>query len=127
MLINRTEPTGRLVYTLTRFSRLADRVLAFSLHPPLTDESAIGVCNAQTVGPVNCGNPGEFTMLELAEKVLAKVDSNSKLTFHPLPGDDPKQRKPDITLAKKYLDWEPKVALDEGLEKAIGYFKKAIK
>ncbi len=79
------------------------------------------------IGPINIGNPGEFTMLELAEKVLKKVKSESKLTFHPLPGDDPKQRKPDIILAKRYLNWEPKVALDQGLDKAIAYFSTMIK
>ena len=81
----------------------------------------------EVTGPINIGNPGEFTMLELAEKVLSKIDSASKLTFLPLPGDDPKQRKPDITLAKKHLDWEPKINLDKGLDKAIEYFKSAIK
>ena len=80
----------------------------------------------EVTGPVNCGNPGEFTMLELAEKVLAKVKSESKLTFHPLPGDDPRQRKPDITLAQKHLNWEPKVKLNEGLDKAIEYFSGVI-
>ena len=80
----------------------------------------------EVVGPINCGNPGEFTMLELAEKVLAKVNSDSKLTYHPMPGDDPKQRKPDITLAKKHLDWEPTIKLDEGLDKAIAYFSSVI-
>lgn len=80
----------------------------------------------EVLGPINCGNPGEFTMLELAEKVLAKVKSDSKLTYHPMPGDDPKQRKPDITLAKKHLDWEPTIKLDEGLDKAIAYFSSVI-
>lgn len=80
----------------------------------------------EIIGPVNCGNPGEFTMLELAEKVLTKVGSDSELTFHPLPGDDPKQRKPDITLAKDKLYWAPKVNLDAGLDKAIEYFKTVI-
>ena len=80
----------------------------------------------EVVGPINCGNPGEFTMLELAEKVLAKVKSDSKLTFMPLPGDDPKQRKPDIALAKEHLDWEPKISLDQGLDKAIAYFRSVI-
>lgn len=74
-------------------------------------------------GPVNLGNPGEFTMLELAEKVIAQTGSRSKLVFRPLPEDDPKMRRPDITLAKKELDWAPKVSLDEGLEKTIAYFK----
>ena len=74
-------------------------------------------------GPVNIGNPGEFTMLELAEKVIAMTDSKSKIVFRPLPSDDPKMRRPDITLAKAKLDWEPKVKLDEGLVKTIDYFK----
>ena len=78
------------------------------------------------VGPINLGNPGEFTMLELAEKVIAQTGSKSKLVFEPLPQDDPKQRQPDITKAKRELDWEPKVSLDEGLEKTIAYFKKAL-
>ncbi len=79
-----------------------------------------------TVGPMNIGNPGEFTMLELAEKVLQKVRGKSKLTFLPLPGDDPKQRQPDITLAKEHLDWEPKVGLDEGLDRTIDYFRSVV-
>lgn len=74
-------------------------------------------------GPVNLGNPGEFTMLELAKKVIAKTKSKSKITFKPLPADDPTQRKPDITLAKEKLGWEPTVALDDGLEKTIAYFR----
>lgn len=77
-------------------------------------------------GPVNLGNPGEFTMLELAEKVLALTGSKSKIVYKPLPQDDPTQRKPVIDLAKKELDWEPKVALDEGLKKTIGYFEKYV-
>lgn len=77
-------------------------------------------------GPVNIGNPGEFTMLELAEKVLELTGSNSKIVYEPLPSDDPTQRRPDITLAKKELNWEPKVALDEGLKKTIEYFKKIV-
>lgn len=77
-------------------------------------------------GPVNIGNPGEFTMLELAEKVIKLTASKSKLIFQPLPQDDPTQRKPDISLAKEKLDWEPKINLDEGLEKTIAYFKSVI-
>ena len=78
-------------------------------------------------GPVNLGNPGEFTMLELAEKVLALTGSKSKIVYQPLPQDDPTQRKPVIDLAKKELDWEPKVALDEGLKKTIAYFEEVCK
>lgn len=77
-------------------------------------------------GPVNIGNPGEFTMLELAEKVLQITGSKSKLKFLPLPQDDPMQRQPVIDLAKKELGWEPKVQLEEGLTKTIAYFKQAI-
>ncbi|MCF1750116.1 UDP-glucuronic acid decarboxylase family protein [Mariniradius sediminis] len=77
-------------------------------------------------GPVNIGNPGEFTMLELAEKVLQITGSKSKLKFLPLPQDDPMQRQPVIDLAKKELGWEPKVQLEEGLTKTIAYFKHAI-
>ncbi len=77
-------------------------------------------------GPVNIGNPGEFTMLELAELILKKVGGKSKLTYHPLPGDDPKQRRPDITLAQKELGWEPKVKLEDGLDPTINYFRKLL-
>lgn len=77
-------------------------------------------------GPMNCGNPSEFTMLELAEKVLAKVGGNSKITHLDLPKDDPKQRRPDISKAKDLLGWEPKVALDEGLDKTIEYFRTVV-
>ncbi|MCR5379714.1 MAG: SDR family oxidoreductase [Lentisphaeria bacterium] len=77
-------------------------------------------------GPVNVGNPGEFTIRELAEKVIELTGSKSKLVFKPLPQDDPKQRKPDITLAKKLLNWEPKIPLAEGLKKTIEYFDKLL-
>jgi len=80
----------------------------------------------ETVGPVNIGNPGEFTMLELAENVLKLTKSKSKIVHKELPADDPKQRRPDITLAKKYLKWEPKVQLTEGLKKTITYFKTKV-
>lgn len=76
------------------------------------------------VGPVNMGNPDEFMVKELAEKVLAMIpESKSKIIFQDLPQDDPKQRKPDISLAKKELDWEPKIRLEEGLKKTIEYFR----
>lgn len=77
-------------------------------------------------GPVNLGNPGEFTMLELAEKVIELTGSTSKLVYRPLPKDDPTQRKPVIDLAKKELDWEPKVMLEEGLKKTIRYFSEIV-
>jgi len=76
--------------------------------------------------PVNIGNPGEFTMLELAELVLKKVGGKSKITYLPLPGDDPKQRQPDISLAKSELGWQPKVSLEDGLERTIDYFRKLL-
>lgn len=75
------------------------------------------------MGPVNIGNPGEFTVLELAEKVIAMTGSASKLQFFPLPQDDPTRRRPDITLAKTRLGWEPEVLLDAGLECTIEYFR----
>ena len=78
------------------------------------------------VGPMNLGNPGEFTMLQLAELVIKKVAGKSKITHLPLPADDPKQRQPDITLAKSTLGWEPKVQLEQGIEKTIAYFKSAL-
>ena len=75
------------------------------------------------VGPVNLGNPGEFTIRELAELVIKQTGTKSRIIEKPLPSDDPKQRKPDITLAKKWLNWEPKVPLSEGLGKTIEYFR----
>lgn len=79
------------------------------------------------IGPVNTGNPGEFTMLELAQKVIELTNSKSEIVFHPLPSDDPKQRKPDISLAKEKLKgWEPQIRLEEGLKKTIEYFEQKI-
>ena len=78
------------------------------------------------VGPVNLGNPREFTVRELAEKVLHFTGSKSKLIFMPLPQDDPKQRQPNITLAKENLGWEPTVSLEDGLKETIAYFKKTL-
>ena len=78
------------------------------------------------IGPVNLGNPGEFTIRELAEKTLAMVDSKSELHNLPLPQDDPTQRQPDISLAKEKLGWEPKIKLDEGLARTIEYFKSVV-
>jgi UDP-glucuronate decarboxylase len=77
-------------------------------------------------GPINIGNPHEFTILELAEKVIKLTGSKSKIIYQPLPSDDPMMRKPDITLAKKELDWEPNIRLDEGLVKTIEFFKTII-
>jgi len=77
-------------------------------------------------GPVNIGNPEEFTILELAKKVIAMTGSSSRISFKPLPSDDPTQRKPDITLANEKLGWSPNVSVDEGLKKTIEYFKKEL-
>ncbi|MDD5364267.1 MAG: SDR family oxidoreductase [Gallionellaceae bacterium] len=77
-------------------------------------------------GPVNMGNPGEFTILELAEKVLHLVGGKSKIVFQPLPTDDPRQRQPDIGLARSSLGWQPKVALDDGLLETIAYFRRTL-
>jgi UDP-glucuronate decarboxylase len=77
-------------------------------------------------GPINVGNPGEFTMLQLAEKVLTLVGSKSKLVHKELPQDDPKQRRPVIDLAKSKLGWEPKVNLDDGLKETVAYFRRVV-
>jgi UDP-glucuronate decarboxylase len=81
---------------------------------------------ADVTGPINVGNPVEFTMLELAEKVLHKIGGKSKLCFKPLPGDDPRQRKPDITKAQNLLGWQPTISLDDGLDPTIAYFRKLL-
>ena len=78
-------------------------------------------------GPVNLGNPGEFTVGELAEKIIDLAGSKSKLSYHPLPDDDPVQRRPDISLASTALDWQPTVLLEDGLKKTISYFKEFIR
>ncbi|MBI4655087.1 MAG: SDR family oxidoreductase [Nitrospirae bacterium] len=77
-------------------------------------------------GPVNLGNPSEFTIMELAKKIIQMTESRSRIAYKPLPEDDPIQRQPDITLAKKLLNWQPGVNLEKGLEKTIDYFKKLI-
>lgn len=82
--------------------------------------------DASVTGPVNLGNPGEFTMLELANKVIEMTGSSSKIVFQDLPPDDPKQRRPEISLAKERLDWEPSVALDQGLGWTVDYFQKLL-
>ena len=84
------------------------------------------MAQTETVGPMNLGNPGEFTMIELAELALKLTGGKSKIVHKPLPSDDPKQRQPDITLARKILKWEPKVSLEEGLARTIEYFKKRV-
>lgn len=82
--------------------------------------------DSKTLGPINAGNPNEFTILELAEKVLSLVGGVSKLVFKPLPSDDPRQRKPDISFAKQKLDWEPKITLIDGLRETIKFFRKTL-
>jgi UDP-glucuronate decarboxylase len=77
-------------------------------------------------GPINMGNPGEFTILQLANKVIEMTDSKSQIVFKPLPSDDPMQRKPDISLAKELLDWEPTIPLEVGLKQTISYFKATL-
>jgi UDP-glucuronate decarboxylase len=103
----------------TRSFQYVDDLVEGMIRMMATDDSFIG--------PVNIGNPGEYTMLELAEKVLELTESSSKIIYEPLPQDDPMQRKPDITLAHKELNgWEPKIELKEGLSSTINYFKKIV-
>jgi len=84
--------------------------------------------NKKFIGPVNLGNPGEFTIKQLAEKILEMIpESKSKIVYKPLPQDDPRQRKPDIRLAKKMLKWKPKIKLEEGLIRTIDYFRAVVK
>ena len=78
---------------------------------------------SDVTGPVNIGNPGEFTMLELAQTVVRLTNSKSKVIHLPLPQDDPKQRRPDISVAQKVLDWNPQIDLEEGLSRTIDYFR----
>jgi UDP-glucuronate decarboxylase len=81
---------------------------------------------SEVTGPINLGNPQEFTMIELAETVLRLSGSKSKITHKPLPEDDPRQRKPDISLAQEHLSWTPRIQLEEGLGKTISYFKSLL-
>lgn len=92
-------------------------------------EGIVGLMNSPDgfTGPVNLGNPAEFSIFELAEKVIKLTRSNSATVFKPLPSDDPTQRQPDISLARKYLDWEPKIKLDEGLKKTVDYFDNLLR
>lgn len=80
----------------------------------------------EEIGPMNMGNPGEFTIQELAEKVVELTDTQSKVIYEDLPSDDPTQRKPDITFAKKVIDWDPQIKLEDGLVKTIAYFKSVL-
>lgn len=120
------------------FQYCDDLIDAIRLYMELPRETVDGFFTGKACRPavpvINTGNPGEFTMLELAEKVIELVNasnvnlnlptSTSRLVYEPLPGDDPKKRKPDITLAKELLGWEPKVSLAEGLVKTIAYFRQ---
>ena len=81
----------------------------------------------EITGPINLGNPSEYKILELAEKIIEMTRSNSKIIFKPLPLDDPEQRQPDISLAKEKLVWEPRIKLDEGLKKTINYFDNLVR
>jgi UDP-glucuronate decarboxylase len=78
------------------------------------------------IGPVNLGNPNEFTILELAKRIIKLTDSKSKIIYQPLPEDDPMQRQPNIDLAKKELNWEPKISFEEGIKKTIDYFERLL-
>ncbi len=90
-------------------------------------EGMIRLMNKENfIGPVNIGNPGEFTIKQLAEQIIQLTKSSSRLVFHDLPQDDPQQRQPDITLAKKELGWEPTIKLEDGLKKTIAYFKSVL-
>ena len=85
------------------------------------------MAQTEIAGPMNLGNPGEFTMLQLAQLTLKLVGGKSQIVHKPLPSDDPKQRRPDITLARKVLNgWEPTIPLEEGLKRTIGYFKTKV-
>jgi len=84
------------------------------------------MAQTETVGPMNLGNPGEFTMLQLAELTLKLVGGKSKIVHKSLPADDPKQRRPDITLARKVIKWEPTIPLEDGLKRTIAYFKTRV-
>ncbi|NJN76685.1 MAG: SDR family oxidoreductase [Synechococcaceae cyanobacterium RL_1_2] len=87
-------------------------------------EGLMRLMNGDHIGPINLGNPGEYTILELAQTIQNMVNPDAELTFKELPSDDPKQRQPDITKAKKYLNWEPTIPLKDGLEKTIAYFRE---
>jgi UDP-glucuronate decarboxylase len=89
-------------------------------------EGLIRLMARDVTGPINIGNPREMTIKQLAEMVVAMTGSKSQIVYRPLPADDPMQRQPNITLAKKHLDWEPKITLEQGLEKTIAYFSKFV-
>jgi UDP-glucuronate decarboxylase len=108
---------------ITIFGR-GDQTRSFCYCADLT-EGMLRMMNAPDdfIGPVNLGNPDEFTILELANLVIELTGSKSKLAYRPLPADDPTRRRPDITLARQHLGWEPKVPLREGLKRTIDWFK----
>jgi UDP-glucuronate decarboxylase len=89
-------------------------------------EGLMRLMNQDFIGPVNVGNPGEYTILELAQKIQKMINPDAELSFKELPQDDPKQRQPDITRAKKYLGWEPTIPLDEGLKLTIDDFRERL-
>jgi len=89
-------------------------------------DGILRLAKANTPGPVNIGNPTEFTILECAHLVLRVTRSKSKIAYEPLPQDDPKQRRPDISKARALLDWEPKINLEQGLKLSMDYFRQAI-
>ena len=89
-------------------------------------EGLYRLMNSDIKGPVNLGNPSEFTIMELAEKVLAITSSKSKIVYNPVPEDDPERRKPDIALAKEKLGWHPNIELDGGLKETIEYFRSSL-
>jgi len=87
-------------------------------------DGLVRLMNSDEIGPINLGNPGEYTIKQLAEQIQTMIDPSGSVTYEPVPSDDPRKRKPDITKARDFLGWEPKVALKQGLEKTIADFKK---
>lgn len=123
---------GRVVSTFIRQALAGDNITlfgdgqqtrSFCYRNDLVDAIIGMMDNEDFVGPVNIGNPDEFTIKELAEKVIAMTGSKSKLTFEPLPADDPTRRRPDISLAKEKLGWNPGIKLDDGLKQTVDWFK----
>jgi dTDP-glucose 4,6-dehydratase len=90
-------------------------------------DGLVRLAGSEVTEPVNLGNPRELTMLELAEAVARAQGGGGRIVFKPLPRDDPKQRRPDITRAKQLLGWEPRVSLEEGLQETLAYFRKGVK
>jgi UDP-glucuronate decarboxylase len=90
-------------------------------------DGMVRMMNAENfIGPVNLGNPEEYTILNLAKKIITMTGSQSKITFKPLPSDDPTQRQPNIALAKEKLGWQPKMSVDDGLGRTVEYFRKEL-